>query len=54
MRGGIDRTLKRPLFCRVKIPTFVLHIEIWVRHVVIFDPIVSNQSHVGVAFEFLA
>ena len=46
--------LHRPLLCCIEVPTLVLYVEVRMRCVMIGDPVICNESHVGVTHEFLA
>lgn len=51
---SINSTLYRPLLCCIEVPALVLYVEVRMRLVMIVDPVVCDDSHIGVAHEFLA
>jgi len=50
----INSTLYCPLLCCIEVPALVLYVEVRMGLVMVVDPIICNESHVGVAHEFLA
>ena len=53
-RRSINSTLHRPLLCCIEVPTLVLYVEVWMWSVMVGDPVICNESHVGVTHKFLA
>lgn len=52
-RRGNDLKLDCSFHCCIEVPALVLYVEVWMRLVMIFVPIICYYNHVDIAHEFL-